>query len=125
MPSTVERMESRCGQLMGVTDVMEIRRRYQNVSVLWRKPTGQIPCDIGNSLRMVPPTAQRTQQVLGVILGPAAQLHAFTVRHLEPKRDPGCEDFLYRVKRPACGRPLGGVLGRMADHAIGGRHPAD
>jgi hypothetical protein len=36
MPSAVERMEPRNGQLLGVANVMEIRRRHENVGIFRR-----------------------------------------------------------------------------------------
>jgi hypothetical protein len=64
-----------------------------------------------------------------VILRPEVQLHTFTVRRAAPKREPGCEDFLYVVNRVNTGERISCVF-RMTlpersttqlDHQLGNR----
>lgn len=77
---------------------MEICRGYENVGLFRRQSTRQLPRLLGDCLRVIPPASERTHQTLGVILGPGAAIHVFTVRQLAPKREFGCENFLYRIK---------------------------
>ena len=108
MLSAVERMESRDRQLRCVADVVEIRRRHENVGVLRCQPDRQLSRRLGHCLRMSPPAPQRTQQVAGVILGPLLSSMAHTVRHLRPKRGASCENFLYRIKEAGLRAALAG-----------------
>jgi hypothetical protein len=112
--STIELVESCLDQLRGIADVVEVGGSQQHLGILRREMPTNVPPSGSHRPGMVPPAPQRTQQLLGKIFGPDAQLHAFTVGRTASKRERACEDFLYRIKRPACGRPWGAVLGRLA-----------
>ena len=115
MPSTIQRMETGIDQLLRVADVVEIRRSDKCLSIIGIELLRYAFCCARYCLSMAPSLTLRTQQIPCVLLGPVAQLHASTVGRTYDS-NPGCENFLYIIKRGAGLRAArGAVLGRPSD----------